>query len=276
MVQSALGNTRLLGFNDASGTDKYNFSLGSTGLNLSESNVAAGRLFIENGGDVGIGTTAPGARLHVAGGVKIDGANTLEFGAGVAGKEANAGKIGYHAFSGDALDIVGAGTGANRVIRFYAENGAGFNGAVNAQSFNNNSDARFKTHVRPLGGALASVLALRGVRYDWNALGVQHGGRAGAPQVGLIAQELEQRYPELVHTDAQGYKSVNYAQLAPVLIEALKEQQAQIEALKAEAGAARAEATAAKTQAAQATAATEAFGARLRRLEAAGEGQAQK
>jgi hypothetical protein len=80
--------------------------------------------------------------------------------------------------------------------------------------------------------ALASVLALRGVRYEWNALGVQHGGKAGAPQVGLLAQEVERIYPELVSTDAQGYKAVNYAQLTPVLIEALKEQQQQIEALK--------------------------------------------
>ena len=50
--------------------------------------------------------------------------------------------------------------------------------------------------------------------------------------MGRIAQEVEQRYSELVHTDAQGYKAVNYAQLTPVLIKAIKEQQARIEALK--------------------------------------------
>ena len=64
---------------------------------------------------------------------------------------------------------------------------------------------------------------------------------------------------------------MNYAQLTPVFIEALKEQQVQIEALKAQATAtAKAKATAAKAQAATATATTEAFEARLRRLEAAG------
>ena len=114
------------------------------------------------------------------------------------------------------------------------------NGNINARGFvlANGlalfSDRRFKQHIRPLGGALAAVLALRGVRYEWNALGVQHGGKAGAPQVGLLAQELEKLYPELVATGADGYKAVNYAQLAPVLIEAIKEQQAQIEALKAQ------------------------------------------
>ncbi|MCB2376396.1 tail fiber domain-containing protein [Hymenobacter sp. BT635] len=90
------------------------------------------------------------------------------------------------------------------------------------------SDVRFKQNIRPLGGALATVLALRGVRYQWNALGVQHGGTAGAEQVGVLAQEIEKVYPELVSTDAQGYKAVNYAQLTPVLLEALKELHAQL------------------------------------------------
>jgi hypothetical protein len=233
-------------------------------LYLSASGTSTSQFVLLNSGNVGIGTT-PGAKLHVAGNMKIDGTNTLEFGAGVAGKEANAGKIGYRAFSTDALDIVGAGTAASggRLIRFYCENGASFNGQVNAPNFYNSSDQRFKQNIRPIGSALASVLALRGVRYEWNALGIRRGGKAGAGQVGLIAQELEKVYPELVFTDKDGYKSVNYTQLTPVLIEALKEQQAQIETLKAQAAAA-------KAQAATATATTEAFEARLRALEAAG------
>ncbi len=83
-------------------------------------------------GNVGIGTAAPSAKLHIAGNVKIDGNNTLEFGAGIAGKEVSAGKIGYQSFGTfDALDIVGAGiTGANRKIRFWNEGGAEFRGSV--------------------------------------------------------------------------------------------------------------------------------------------------
>ena len=83
-------------------------------------------------GNVGVGTGVPGAKLHIAGNVKIDGNNTLEFGAGVAGKEVSAGKIGYQSFGTfDALDIVGAGTtGANRKIRFWNEGGAEFRGSV--------------------------------------------------------------------------------------------------------------------------------------------------
>ncbi|RSK43791.1 tail fiber domain-containing protein [Hymenobacter rigui] len=157
------------------------------------------------------------------------------------------------------------------------------NGQVRANNVAVTSDQRFKTNVQPISSALASVLALRGVRYEWNALGIRHGGTAGARQVGLLAQEVEKIYPELVSTDAEGYKAVNYAQLTPVLIEALKEQQAQIAALQAraataEAAAARATsaAGAAQAQAAQATATLETFEARLRRLEAATSVQAQR
>ena len=84
------------------------------------------------------------------------------------------------------------------------------------------SDARFKQQVRPLGGALAAVQALRGVRYTWNALGFQHGGQAGTEQVGVLAQEPEKVFPELVSTGTDGCKAVNYAQLTPVFIEAIQ------------------------------------------------------
>ena len=51
-------------------------------------------------------------------------------------------------------------------------------------------------------------------------------------QIGLIAQELEKVYPELVDTDSQGFKSVQYSKLVAILIEGMKEQQQQINALQ--------------------------------------------
>ncbi len=81
-------------------------------------------------GFIGIGTTSPGAKLHINGSVKINANQTLEFGAGLT-KELNAGKIGYATFTVGALDIVGAGTAiSNRVIRFWNEGGAIFGGNV--------------------------------------------------------------------------------------------------------------------------------------------------
>jgi hypothetical protein len=81
--------------------------------------------------NVGIGTTTPTAKLHVAGNQKIDSTYTLEMGAGIAGKENNAGKIGYQVFTPGSLDIVGAGTAeVNRKITFWAEGGALFKGGI--------------------------------------------------------------------------------------------------------------------------------------------------
>ena len=86
---------------------------------------------IKGNGNVGIGTATPGAKLTVNGGIGVIGANVLEFGAGVAGKEVSAGKIGYQAFTAGALDIVGAGTTpTSRRVQVYAEGGTTFNGGL--------------------------------------------------------------------------------------------------------------------------------------------------
>ncbi|MCC7374469.1 MAG: tail fiber domain-containing protein [Verrucomicrobiales bacterium] len=83
-------------------------------------------------GNLGVGLTAPTARLHVNGSMKLEGINTLEFGAGVAGKNPDAGRVGYQVFTGDALDIVGAGTsGLNRKVKIWAEGSSEFTGSVN-------------------------------------------------------------------------------------------------------------------------------------------------
>ena len=123
---------------------------------------------------------------------------------------------------GLAIGTTGVGS-----YRLYVAGTAGATGG-----FFNTSDERLKTDVRPLTGALALVQALHGRRYRWNALGVARGGTAGREQVGLLAQELARVLPELVRTGPDGYLAVNYAQLAPVLIEAIKEQQRLIETLQ--------------------------------------------
>ena len=86
------------------------------------------------------------------------------------------------------------------------------------------SDARIKENVETLPNALESVKQMRGVTY--NKIGEEK------QSVGVIAQELEEVVPQLVHTDEDGMKSVAYGNITAVLIEALKEQQAQIEELK--------------------------------------------
>ncbi len=84
--------------------------------------------------NVGVGIAVPTAKLHVDGPIKLEGLNLFEFGAGIAGKEVNAGKIGYTAFGQNALTFIGAGTSiTNRAVFFYAEGGTTFNGPVNVE-----------------------------------------------------------------------------------------------------------------------------------------------
>jgi hypothetical protein len=72
----------------------------------------------------------------IQGAVGITSNNTLQLGAGLAGQEISAGKIGYETFTSDSLDIVGAGTNVPaRKIKFWAEGGAAFSGTVTANSF---------------------------------------------------------------------------------------------------------------------------------------------
>jgi len=87
------------------------------------------------------------------------------------------------------------------------------------------SDLRLKNTITPIFNALAAVRSIRGVRYYYNG--------SKDLQVGVIAQEVEKVIPEAVHMNDDGYRSVSYDLLVPLLIEAIKEQQLQIEELKA-------------------------------------------
>jgi microcystin-dependent protein len=85
---------------------------------------------VQASGNSTLGVTTA-TSLLLTGQAQINGANVLEFGAGVAGKETNAGKIWYNTSDAGTLDIIGAGTtNTNRKIRLYAEGGAQINGPL--------------------------------------------------------------------------------------------------------------------------------------------------
>ena len=138
------------------------------------------------------------------------------------------------------------GTTANYAIYGIASGGTTNYGVYSSGSaggttgWNSSSDARLKKDVQQLTGALDKVLKLRGVSYYWKnkeemaaAKGISVDefdyGYDSKKHIGVIAQELEAEYPELIHTDGDGFKSVEYSTLGPILIEAMKEQQAIIE-----------------------------------------------
>ena len=91
-----------------------------------------------------------------------------------------------------------------------------------------NSDARLKMDFVPLRDVLPSLASIRGVTYRFRDTSTHPAGR----HMGLIAQEVQRAFPELVHEDSRGYLSVEYGNFTAVLLEAIKEQQAQIENLR--------------------------------------------
>ncbi|MBI4568490.1 MAG: tail fiber domain-containing protein [Planctomycetes bacterium] len=91
------------------------------------------------------------------------------------------------------------------------------------------SDARAKDHIAGLSYGLDDVLKLRPVSFSWKDHPEQ------GTKIGLIAQEMREVIPELVHADAENPDAmlgVNYAELTPVLIRAVQEQQARIATLE--------------------------------------------
>ena len=96
------------------------------------------------------------------------------------------------------------------------------------------SDVRFKKNIHSLSGALSKVLRLRGVSFDWRRDEFPDLNFSQGRQVGFIAQETAGVLPEAVTTDGQGYHRMAYAEVTPVLVEAIKEQQQTIEQLKQE------------------------------------------
>ena len=96
------------------------------------------------------------------------------------------------------------------------------------------SDARFKTALEPLTGALEKLDSVQAVSFERNALGQSLGQPGDRRELGVLAQELEAVFPELVTaTGPEAYRAVDYSRLTVVLLEALKELKAEHAALQA-------------------------------------------
>ena len=91
-----------------------------------------------------------------------------------------------------------------------------------------NSDAKLKSNITTLGSTLSRLLLIDGKSYTIKT-------NESIVKIGLLAQEVQKVFPELVKqaNDTKGMLSVNYQGMVPVLLNAIKEQQAQIKELKA-------------------------------------------
>jgi hypothetical protein len=123
----------------------------------------------------------------------------------------------------DRLNFYNEQSGADRFIIY------GNGDATLAGTLTQSSDARLKKNIRPLHAVLPSLFSLSGYSYNW--LDETKGKEM---QIGLLAQEVERVYPQLVKTDEQGNKSVAYQNMVPVLLEALKELKTELDSIKQE------------------------------------------
>jgi hypothetical protein len=98
-------------------------------------------------------------------------------------------------------------------------------GIVHARTYLHWSDERLKDDIVPITGAIQKVQGMNGVYFKYKG--------KDEKKIGLIAQDVEKVVPEVVVTDKDGMKSVDYSSLIAVLIQAVKEQQVIIEDLKA-------------------------------------------
>ena len=94
-------------------------------------------------------------------------------------------------------------------------------GTLAATDFSSTSDIRLKTNIKPIDDPLAKVIQIEGVSFNWK--------QDNRPALGVIADQVEKVLPELVRGDDP--KTVNYNGLIGLLIEAVKEQQIQIDNL---------------------------------------------
>lgn len=90
------------------------------------------------------------------------------------------------------------------------------------------SDERLKDNIQTIPNAVEKVQQIKGVSFDWNGNQTNHSGH----DIGVIAQDIEKVLPEIVATRDDGYKAVRYEKIVALLIEAVKEQQLQIDELK--------------------------------------------
>ena len=126
----------------------------------------------------------------------------------------------------NAAFVIGNGTASNALSDAFVVR---FNGdATLSGDLTINSDERLKDNIQPLGSTLNKLHQIEAKTYSLKK------DEEHTPKIGVLAQEVQAVFPELVTEGADGILSVNYQGLVPVLINAINEQDAKIAALEAQ------------------------------------------
>jgi len=187
-------------------------------------------------GNVGIGTTDPAGKLDIYGTngqlfTIVDSFTGTIFsandGSGVPSIEVlDTGIVRLAEFAGNVLVGTNTDDGSNKL---QVNGGIMATADVTAYA---SSDVRLKTELQPIENALDKVNSLTGYTFNWNrAAQMNYGKDAEAREAGVIAQDVIEVLPEVTTTRDDGYMAVKYEKMVPLLIEAIKEQQTQINQL---------------------------------------------
>ena len=200
---------------------------------------------------LGLNNTAyrPGARITIGDyGSAANGGNNVSIG------EAwgwDSDQLEIHGKNGIFFTVNGANSVIGAELTSYGDFIATRN--VSAVAYITRSDIRLKTNIKNLNGALASVLKLQGISYDFKSTkedatleilnrvtpkddkdakdlakakkGYEDKKLENLNMIGFSAQDVQKIFPQLVKTDNDGFYSVNYTAIIPVAVEAIKEQQ---------------------------------------------------
>lgn len=205
-----------------------------------DSNVALGSLALVNktngSGNTAIGTTALAANINGVNNTAIGllaGASATGSGNVFIGKEAGKNEISnnklYIDNSPTSMPLI-YGNFTTDELTINGDLDITGNGTVNGIAIT--SDRKYKTDINVIKRALDKVNALEGATYAYNVSKYPEKRFAEGTTYGFIAQDLRKVLPELVIEDDEGFLAINYDGVIPVLTEAIKEQQKEIESLK--------------------------------------------
>ena len=221
-------------------TGRYSTAAGEATTASGESSTALGYYSVASGGygaiAMGNQTTASGANSTVMGeGGTASGSASTAMGRGTTASDYASLVIGQYNSSGSSVTnnatsfntantafVIGNGTASNAKSDAFKVMFNGDTTVSNDLTVSGDvvisSDARLKSNIESLGSTLPKLLQIDGKSYEMK----------GKQKIGVLAQEIQEVFPELVTKDDNEMLAVNYQGLVPVLINALKEQDAKM------------------------------------------------